>query len=77
MTKRHMTQRELGSEVFVINDKQIDAIKQDYRPIGYNAGVYGWNYDIYFVKGKTLVHGYRPLMKWERLSDEQFNNLIK
>lgn len=77
MTKRHMTRKELGSEVYVLSDNQMNTIRKDYRPIGYNAGVYGWNYDIYFIKGKTLVYGYRPLLKWKRLSDEQFYNLIK
>lgn len=72
-----MTRNQLGSEVYKLNDKQINIIKKDYQPIGYNAGVYGWNYDIYFIKGKTLVYGYRPLLKWNRLSDEQFDNLIK
>ena len=27
--------------------------------IGYNAGVYGWNYDLYYVNGVNIVTGYR------------------
>ena len=30
----------------------------DYK-IGYNAGVYGWNYDLYRIGGVDIVTGYR------------------
>ena len=30
------------------------------NPIAYNAGYYGWNCDIYDVKGVAIVTGYRP-----------------
>lgn len=30
-------------------------------PIGYNAGVYGWNYDVYYVDGVVITTGYRPI----------------
>jgi hypothetical protein len=29
--------------------------------IGYNAGVYGWNYDAYYVDGIIITTGYRPI----------------
>lgn len=31
------------------------------RPVAYNAGVYGWNYDLYIVDGIAIVTGYRPV----------------
>ena len=30
------------------------------NPIAYNAGVYGWNADIYDVNGVAIVTGYQP-----------------
>lgn len=27
---------------------------------GYNSGVYGWNYDVYFFPGLTIITGYSP-----------------
>lgn len=30
----------------------------DYK-IGYNEGVYGWNYDLYEINGVDIVAGYR------------------
>lgn len=29
----------------------------DYK-VGYNAGVYGWNYDLYNINGVSIVTGY-------------------
>ena len=33
---------------------------QGKNPIAYNAGVYGWNYDLYTIGGVAIVTGYRP-----------------
>lgn len=29
--------------------------------VGYNAGVYGWNYDLYSIGSTAIVTGYRPI----------------
>lgn len=34
--------------------------------IGYTAGVYGWNADIYAFGNVAIVTGYRPFGEWER-----------
>lgn len=31
------------------------------EPIGYNAGVYGWNFDCYDIDGVLLMTGYRTI----------------
>jgi hypothetical protein len=31
---------------------------EDYK-VGYNSGVYGWNYDLYSIHGVDIVTGYR------------------
>lgn len=33
------------------------------QPFGYNAGVYGWNYDCYDINGVLLMTGYRTIGK--------------
>lgn len=33
------------------------------KPFGYNAGIYGWNYDCYDIQGVLLVTGYRTIGK--------------
>ena len=30
------------------------------EPVAYNAGVYGWNCDYYYVNGICICTGYRP-----------------
>jgi hypothetical protein len=29
-------------------------------PVAYNAGIYGWNFDVYDINGIAIVTGYRP-----------------
>ena len=35
-------------------------------PIGYNAGIYGWNYDVYVIGAVCILTGYRGLKKYPR-----------
>lgn len=32
-----------------------------HEPIAYTCGVYGWNFDVYEVYGKTICTGYRNM----------------
>ena len=42
----------------------LDLFGTDYK-IGYNAGVYGWNYDLYRIGGVDVVTGYNvPYYKY-------------
>ena len=34
---------------------------RDYKPLLYTCGVYGWNFDIYILHGKTICTGYRGM----------------
>lgn len=34
-----------------------------YEPIYYNAGTYGWNYDVYKINDIYIVTGCRPMKK--------------
>lgn len=50
------------SKVVVLHGGQqkfINLLKQAVEPYGYNAGVYGWNYDVYKVNGIGFVEGDR------------------
>lgn len=35
-------------------------------PIGYNAGICGWNYDVYVIGDVCILTGYRVLKKYPR-----------
>lgn len=39
-----------------------DFLKGCNEPIGYNHGVYGWNYDLYVIKDVAITTGYRNLV---------------
>lgn len=32
-----------------------------HTPVAYNAGMYGWNYDVYHVNGYVICTGYRGM----------------
>ena len=34
---------------------------KNHSPIAYTCGVYGWNFDVYEVYGKTICTGYRGM----------------
>lgn len=63
--KTKMTKADVESEfsnVIVLYNYQTEAvnsIKKTFSPVGYNAGVYGWNYDVYDINGVGFVEGYR------------------
>lgn len=35
-------------------------------PVGYNAGIYGWNYDVYIIGDVGILTGYRVPNKYPR-----------
>lgn len=63
--KTKMTKADVESKfsnVIVLYNYQteiVNSIRQAFSPIGYNAGVYGWNYDVYDINGVGFVEGYR------------------
>ena len=40
---------------------KLQFLLSNYVPFGYNAGVFGWNFDAYNIYGVTIVTGYRNL----------------
>ena len=49
------------NKIITIGYANLDSVLKYFNPIGYNAGIYGWNYDVYDLLGYTFVTGYRPL----------------
>ena len=39
---------------------ELQSLLKHLEPIAYTCGVYGWNADIYIIKGVAIVTGYRP-----------------
>lgn len=42
--------------------------------VGYNAGVYGWNYDLYNINGISVVTGYN--VPYREYSNEEIKNKL-
>lgn len=59
MTKKDVLWLTKGN-VYSIGYCQAQYLLGHSRCIGYNKGVYGWNYDIYMIGDDTIITGYRP-----------------
>ena len=53
----------------------LQAIEGFLPRIGYTAGIYGWNADVYSVGDVLIVTGYRPAGRYEITSDD-YSELI-
>ena len=57
----------------------------NHSPIAYTCGVYGWNFDVYEVYGKTICTGYRGMCgkranniaEYEARAEKALGNLNK
>lgn len=45
----------------------------DYK-VGYNSGVYGWNYDLYRINGVYIVTGYN--VPYQQYSNKEIKNKL-
>lgn len=45
----------------------LEFLLNNVSPIAYTCGVYGWNYDVYYINGLAIATGYRG-MPGERLN---------
>ena len=70
MTKTKMTSKALKTrfsyeldkkKVFAIGYCTLQSLLHFYSPDFYTAGVYGWNYDSYYINGYVINTGYRGM----------------
>lgn len=60
--KTRITSRDLknaGKPVIIVGYCGAQALLSGLQPVHYNAGIYGWNYDVYELQGTLIVTGYR------------------
>ena len=66
MQKLRITRNDLrGSDCIVVGYCGLYWLLYYKSPVGYNAGVYGWNYDAYDFNrgdGKVILTGYRGMI---------------
>lgn len=65
--EQHITRKELSnasySDIILCNEMHNIADLCDLYPQNYNAGGYGWNWDLYDLDGVAVVGGYRSFPK--------------
>ena len=58
--KKHITRNNLKNETVIVV-KDIQHLLFYKKPYGYNAGVFGWNYDVYNVNDLVVCTGDRTI----------------
>lgn len=62
--KKKMTRADaqrLGYPVLRVGADALQHLLNNHEPVGYNAGVYGWNWDVYVVYNVVIIAGHRNL----------------
>ena len=60
MAKLKVTRNDLNKRYTIgLINGQLQRLLSFFSPYGYNAGVYGWNWDVYDIGGYNIVTGYR------------------
>lgn len=49
-----------GGTIISVGYCNLQSLLRNVDPTAYTSGVYGWNADIYYIDGLTIVTGYRP-----------------
>lgn len=50
-----------SSDILSIGYCGASALLRGQEPIAYTCGIYGWNFDVYQIDGKTICTGYRNM----------------
>ena len=57
ITRNDINTKNMVALAYCECQRVLDLFAYEYK-IGYNAGVYGWNYDLYTINGVDVVTGY-------------------
>ena len=58
ITRNNINQENMVAIGYCQAQAALNHFGYDYK-VGYNAGIYGWNYDLYRINGVNIVTGYR------------------
>ena len=56
---------------------ELQTLLTNHEPIAYNAGDYGWNFDVYHVYGLTICTGYRNMPGRSAKNADKYNRLAR
>ena len=60
-TRKSIVNSTASKDLLSVGYCGLDALLKNHSPIAYTCGVYGWNFDVYNVYGKTICTGYRGM----------------
>lgn len=60
-TTRAIKQGTPEKDLLYVGYCDLSTLLRNHSPIAYTCGVYGWNYDVYMIDGKTICTGYRGM----------------
>lgn len=60
-TTKALKQGTAANKLFATGYCTIHSLLSCTAPVAYNAGVYGWNYDVYVIGDVTICTGYRGM----------------
>lgn len=68
--KMEMTRNQIADlpvdKIVTVGACELQYLLSGVDPIGYNAGICGWNYDVYVIGDVCILTGYRALKKYPR-----------
>lgn len=68
--KMEMTRNQIADlpvdKIVTVGACELQDLLSGVDPIGYNAGIYGWNYDVYVIGDVCILTGYRVPDKYPR-----------
>ena len=67
--------RAVGKPIFYTGYCELQSLVSRWKKIGYNSGVYGWNWDCFNFPDFVLVTGYRNLIGTRMKHCKKFNEL--
>ena len=60
-TRRSIVETTAPNNLICVGYCELQTLLRNHSPIAYTCGVYGWNFDVYDVYGKTICTGYRGM----------------
>ena len=60
-TRKSIVNSTASKDLLSVGYCGLATLLQNHSPIAYTCGVYGWNFDVYEVYGKTISTGYRGM----------------
>ena len=60
-TRKSIVNSTASKDLLSVGYCGLATLLKNHSPIAYTCGVYGWNFDVYNVYGKTICTGYRNM----------------